>query len=77
MFTHSLADDLPTGIEDAGHNGRVHVGDVALQHVGTVHHRNADDDRRVWPNWRPATGDFSDARVIRKFGNVADDLSAL
>ena len=28
MFTHGLADDLPTGIEDAGHNGRVHVGDV-------------------------------------------------
>jgi hypothetical protein len=25
----------------------------------------------------PATGDFSDAKVIRKFGNVPDDLSAL
>ena len=25
----------------------------------------------------PATGDFSDARVIRKFGDVPDDLSAL
>jgi hypothetical protein len=25
----------------------------------------------------PATGDFSDARVIRKFGNVPNDLSAL
>jgi hypothetical protein len=25
----------------------------------------------------PATGDFSDANVIRKFGNVPDDLSAL
>jgi hypothetical protein len=41
MLTHGLADDLPTGIEDAGHNGRVHVGDVALQHVGTVHLRDA------------------------------------
>ncbi len=41
MLTHGLADDLPTGIEDAGHNGRVHVGDVALQHVGAVHHRDA------------------------------------
>ena len=41
MLTHGLANDLPTGIEDAGHNGRVHVGDVALQHVGTVHHWNA------------------------------------
>jgi hypothetical protein len=25
----------------------------------------------------PATGDFSDATVIRKFGDVPDDLSAL
>jgi hypothetical protein len=25
----------------------------------------------------PATGDFSDAKPIRKFGNVPDDLSAL
>ena len=25
----------------------------------------------------PATGDFDDAKVIRKFGEVPDDLSAL
>ena len=25
----------------------------------------------------PATGDFSDAKVIRKFGEVPDDLSAV
>jgi hypothetical protein len=25
----------------------------------------------------PATGDFSDAKLIRKFGDVPDDLSAL
>ena len=25
----------------------------------------------------PATGDFSDAKVIRKFGDVPEDLSAL
>jgi hypothetical protein len=25
----------------------------------------------------PATGDFSDAKVIRKFDDVPDDLSAL
>ena len=25
----------------------------------------------------PATGDFGDAKVIRKFGDVPDDLSAL
>src|SRR5258707_1299029 len=41
MLAHGLADDLSTGIEDAGHNGCVHVRDVALQHVGTVHHRDA------------------------------------
>lgn len=28
-------------------------------------------------NGDPAIGDFSDAKVIRKFGNVPDDLSAL
>ena len=48
MLTHGLADDLPTGIEDAGHNGRIHVGDVALQHVGTVHHRDAGDAHIVF-----------------------------
>ena len=25
----------------------------------------------------PATGDFSDAKVLKKFGDVPDDLSAL
>jgi hypothetical protein len=25
----------------------------------------------------PATGDFGDAKVLKKFGNVPDDLSAL
>ena len=25
----------------------------------------------------PATGEFSDAKLIRKFGDVPDDLSAL
>ena len=28
-------------------------------------------------NGDPSTGDFSDAKVIRKFGDVPDDLSAL
>jgi hypothetical protein len=37
-------------------------------HVGAVAFSRTGD---------PATGDFSDARVIRKFGNVPDDLSAL
>ena len=32
---------------------------------------------RVLPNWDPATGEFSDAKLIRKFGDVPDDLSAL
>jgi hypothetical protein len=42
--------------------------------------------RKEGPRWRavafsrtgdPATGDFSDAKVIRKFGNVPDDLRTL
>jgi hypothetical protein len=37
-------------------------------HVGAVAFSRTGD---------PATGDFSDAKVIRKFGDVADDLSAL
>jgi hypothetical protein len=30
----------------------------------------------VQPDGRSATGDFSDAKLIRKFGDVPDDLSA-
>jgi hypothetical protein len=37
-------------------------------HVGAVAFSRTGD---------PATGDFSDAKVIRKFGNVPDDLSGL
>jgi hypothetical protein len=37
-------------------------------HVGAVAFGRTDD---------PATGDFSDAKVIRKFGDVPDDLSTL
>ena len=37
-------------------------------HVGAVAFSRTGD---------PATGDFSDAIVIRKFGDVPDDLSAL
>jgi hypothetical protein len=37
-------------------------------HVGAVAFSRTGD---------PATGDFSDAEVIRKFGNVPGDLSAL
>jgi hypothetical protein len=37
-------------------------------HVGAVAFNRTGD---------PATGDFSDAKVIRKFGDVPDDLSAL
>jgi len=36
-------------------------------HVGAVAFSRTGD---------PATGDFSDAKVIRKFGHVPDDLSA-
>ena len=37
-------------------------------HVGAVAFSRTGD---------PATGDFSDAKVIRKFGEVPDDLSSL
>jgi hypothetical protein len=37
-------------------------------HVGAVAFSRTGD---------PATGDFSNAKVIRKFGEVPDDLSAL
>jgi hypothetical protein len=37
-------------------------------HVGAVAFSRTGD---------PATGDFGDAEVIRKFGDVPDDLSAL
>ncbi len=37
-------------------------------HVGAVAFSRTDD---------PATGDFSDAIVLRKFSDVPDDLSAL
>jgi hypothetical protein len=37
-------------------------------HVGAVAFSRIGD---------PATGDFSDVKVIRKFGDVPDDLSAL
>jgi hypothetical protein len=37
-------------------------------HVGAVAFSRTGD---------PATGDFSDATVIRKYGDVPDDLSAL
>jgi hypothetical protein len=32
---------------------------------------------RVLADRRPSSGDFSDATLIRKFGEVSDDLSAL
>jgi hypothetical protein len=38
------------------------------RHVGAVAFSRTGD---------PATGDFSDAKVIRKFGDVPDDRSAL
>jgi hypothetical protein len=37
-------------------------------HVGAIAFSRTGD---------PATGDFSDAKVIRKFGHVPDDLSSL
>jgi hypothetical protein len=37
-------------------------------HVGAVAFRRTGD---------PVTGDFSDAKVIKQFGDVPDDLSSL
>jgi hypothetical protein len=42
-----------------------------MQHLA----RHSDDG--IAPGGDPATGDFSDAIVIRKFGEVPDYLSAL
>jgi hypothetical protein len=39
--------------------------------------RKALRRRRVRPHWQSRHGDFSDAQVIRRFGDVPDDLSAL
>jgi hypothetical protein len=39
-----------------------------LGHTGAVAFSRTGD---------PATGDFSDAKVLKKFGDVPDDLSAL
>jgi hypothetical protein len=41
---------------------------MVLGHTGAVAFSRTGD---------PATGDFSDATVLRKFGDVPDDLSAL
>jgi hypothetical protein len=41
---------------------------VLLGHTGAVAFSRTGD---------PATGDFHDATVLRKFGDVPDDLSAL
>jgi len=58
-------------IECFNHNAAV-MRAVALSrkegHVGAVAFSRTGD---------PATGDFSDAEVIRKFGDVPKDLSAL
>jgi hypothetical protein len=47
---------------------RAHGLWIGLGHTGAVAFSRTGD---------PATGDFSDATVLRKFGDVPDDLSAL
>jgi hypothetical protein len=52
-------------------NAAVMRADVLLRkegHIGAVAFSRTGD---------PATGDFGDAMIIRKFGDVPDDLSAL
>jgi hypothetical protein len=45
--------------------------------LGRGHERKPSLPSRLAAPVTPATGDFSDAKVIRKFGDVPDDLSAL
>jgi hypothetical protein len=51
-------------------DGRHACGSFVAQtgHVGAVAFSRTGD---------PGTGDFGDAKIIRKFGDVPDDLSAL
>jgi hypothetical protein len=48
--------------------GRAEAMCKILGHTGAIAFSRTGD---------PASGDFSDAKVIRKFGHVPDDLSAL
>ena len=55
MLAHGLADDLSTAIEEAGHNGRVHVGDVAsLRRLSFVWNRCrvGSGSVRLWQSFR-------------------------
>jgi hypothetical protein len=42
-----------------------------------VRSRAAIESRECRAVGDPAIGDFGDAKVVRKFGHVSDDLSAL
>jgi hypothetical protein len=41
IFTDGFADDRAAGVEDAGRDGGVDLGDVAFEARGAVHHRHA------------------------------------
>ncbi len=43
VLANRLPHDLAAGIQNASHDGRVHIGYVAFQDVGTVHHRDPGD----------------------------------
>jgi hypothetical protein len=69
------------GMERRRAAGRVHLdhSDDALS-VGIELAGRADASGLLEfldPTGDPSSGDFSDARLIRKFGDVPDDLSAL
>src|SRR5690349_19520836 len=54
ILAGGLTDDLAAGVEDAGHDGRIEIRDVALERRGAVHHRDAGDhdivlDRNALP----------------------------
>src|SRR4029077_7312784 len=40
-FRDGCAADRSAGIENAGHDGRVDIGDIAFHRRGAVHHRHA------------------------------------
>ena len=43
IFAMDLADDGAAGVEHAGDDGRIDIGDIAFERRGAVHHRHAGE----------------------------------
>ena len=43
VLAHRLAEDGAAGVQNARHDGRIHVGHVALERRSAVHHRHSGD----------------------------------